>query len=69
MIQGRCAKPSARSVTLIALVVFLAVISFYMVQSERIAEDHWQHLGEVMAIILPAVTSVLGTALGFYFGS
>ena len=57
------------SVTLIALVIFLAVISFYMIQSARIENDHWLRLKEVMAIILPAVTSVLGTALGFYFGS
>ena len=57
------------SVTLIALFIFLCVISFYMFESSRTAGEPWQRIKEVMAVILPSVTSILGTALGFYFGS
>ena len=31
--------------------------------------DRWSHLKEVMAVVLPAVTGTLGTALGFTSGS
>jgi ABC-type uncharacterized transport system YnjBCD permease subunit len=57
------------SVTLAALAIFLAVLSYYMVEAAYVPDDRWQRVKEVMAVVLPAVTSILGTALGFYFGS
>ena len=56
-------------VTLGAGVSFFIVIGFYLVESVRTADPAWTRIKEAMQSVLPAVTSVLGTALGFYFGS
>jgi hypothetical protein len=56
-------------VTLVAAGTFFLVISFYLAASWTAAPESWPQIKEAMQAILPAVTSVLGTALGFYFGS
>ncbi len=56
-------------VTLVAALSFLIVIAFYLVESAHSSDPTWTHIKEAMQSVLPAVTSVLGTALGFYFGS
>ncbi len=57
------------AVAIIAIAVFLTVILFYLSSALRSADPSWSHVKEAMQAILPAVTSVLGTVLGFYFGS
>ena len=54
---------------LVSLAVFLLVISFYLWASFHLPPAGWSQFKEAAAAILPAVTSVLGTVLGFYFGS
>ena len=58
------------SVAITAMVIFALVIGFYIFFAAKASnETIWGHLKEAMQAVLPAVTSVLGTVLGFYFGS
>ena len=53
-----------------AMLIFAAVIGIYLVASFKVSNDsQWTRVKDATQVILPAVTSVLGTALGFYFGS
>ena len=56
-------------VTLAAAITFFTVVGFYLVEASMAGEGVWPHIKEAMQSVLPAVTSVLGTVLGFYFGS
>jgi hypothetical protein len=55
-------------VALAAAVTFFAVVFFYLYEATR-ASIQWPQVKEAMGSVLPAVTSVLGTVVGFYFGS
>ncbi len=57
------------SVTGLAIMIFSAVIWFYLHQASGGPDATWSRTETAMHVIFPAVTSVLGTALGFYFGS
>ncbi len=57
------------TVTVLACLVFLIVVVVYLVFAARSGDTQWDHIKDAMQAILPAVTSVLGTVLGFYFGS
>ena len=57
------------SVTVLTILIFGYVIWFYLDQSHTTGGESWHQVERAMEVILPAVTSVLGTALGFYFGS
>ena len=57
------------AVALFTTAAFFAVVFFYLYQAARGSEANWQRFAEAMHSVLPAVTSILGTALGFYFGS
>ena len=64
------ARESIRGrITLAAAFTFFTVVSFYLIQSSRVGGTAWVQVKEAMQSVLPAVTSVLGTTLGFYFGS
>ena len=61
-------------VTVLSIMAFLGVAFFYLVFAARstgagATDTPWAHVKEAMGVILSAVTSVLGTVLGFYFGS
>ena len=56
-------------VTLAAMTTFFLVIWFFLHQAALSSEPIWARITQAMQAILPAVTSILGTALGFYFGS
>ncbi len=50
----------------------LAILGFVVVWSciETASwPDHWEHTKEMLQIILPALTGLIGSVLGFYFGS
>jgi preprotein translocase subunit SecE len=55
-------------IALSAVITFLLVVSFYLYQASR-GTATWPNVKEAMQSVLPAVASVLGTVLGFYFGS
>lgn len=57
------------SVTGLAIAIFSAVIWFYLRQASGGPDATRPRTEAAMHVIFPAVTSVLGTALGFYFGS
>jgi hypothetical protein len=48
---------------LIVLLVFAAAVAAIG------SKDHWEETKEMLQILLPAVTGLLGSALGFYFGT
>ena len=51
----------------IALVVFLGI---FLYDAVKIQGDHtWTQTKEAFGIILPALTGILGTVIGFYFGN
>jgi hypothetical protein len=56
-------------ITLAAFLTFGVAVTAYPLASIFVSSQSWPQIKEAMAVILPAVTSVLGTALGFYFGS
>ena len=57
------------SITLAAVFTFLCVVGFFLFESASSGTQAWPQVKEAMQSVLPAVTSVLGPALGFYFGS
>lgn len=58
------------AMTVVAMLVFAAVVAAYLYAALFISNDEqWSRFKEAIAVVLPAVTSVLGSALGFYFGS
>jgi hypothetical protein len=51
----------------------LAALFVLLIFSAAVAaigsKDHWEETKEMLQILLPAVTGLLGSALGFYFGT
>lgn len=54
---------------MIAITLFFAVVMWYLYEAARTADTSWLRINDPMQAVLPAVTSVAGTVLGFYFGS
>jgi len=58
-----------RATVTIGLVVgFLALLGDAGIAAFA-TKDHWEQTKEMLQIILPALTGLLGSALGFYFGA
>lgn len=53
----------------LACLVFLTVVVIYLVSAMMSTDARWSRVKDDMQAIFPAVTSILGTVLGFYFGS
>jgi high-affinity Fe2+/Pb2+ permease len=53
----------------LAIAAFFVLVAFYLYEANHAPDTSWSRLKEAMQSILPAVTSVVGTVLGFYFGS
>jgi hypothetical protein len=56
-------------ITVLAVAIFFAVVMFYLYEANVASDASWVRLKEAMQSVLPAATSVVGTVLGFYFGS
>ena len=56
------------SVTGCFLLLLLILIVFACLAA-RSSNEHWLQTKELLQIILPALTGLLGSSLGFYFGS
>ena len=56
------------TVTLGLLIIFGYLVVFASVESSS-WPAHWQQTKEMLQIILPAITGIIGTVIGFYFGS
>lgn len=50
------------------LAIFGYLVVFASVESASWPQ-HWQQTKEMLQIILPAITGIIGTVIGFYFGS
>ncbi len=56
------------TVTIGLLVIFGYLVVFASVESAS-WPAHWGQTKEMLQIILPAITGIIGTVIGFYFGS
>ena len=57
------------AVALSAMLVFVLLMVFYFYEATHANPATWSQVEESLKVMLPAVTSVMGTVLGFYFGS
>lgn len=59
-------------VRLVITVGLLAILAFVVVWAcveSASWKEHWEQTKEMLQIILPALLGLIGSALGFYFGS
>jgi hypothetical protein len=59
-------------VRLVVTIGLLSILAFVVVWScieTSSWPDHWEHTKEMLQIILPALTGLIGSVLGFYFGA
>ena len=56
------------TVTVGLLAIFGYLVVFASIESTS-WPAHWQQTKEMLQIILPAITGIIGTVIGFYFGS
>lgn len=56
-------------IAILALLVFAVLVIFYFYEASHATGDSWLRIQDAMKVMLPAVTSLMGTVLGFYFGS
>jgi hypothetical protein len=47
----------------------IALLFFAGIVASTGSKEHWDETKEMLQILLPAVTGLLGSALGFYFGT
>jgi len=50
---------------LVALLFVIVILAFRSIYNDT----DWQNAKELLQVLLPAVTGLLGSALGFYFGA
>jgi hypothetical protein len=55
-------------VTITLVVAFLGLLADACAASFA-SKDHWEQTKEMLQILMPALTGLLGSALGFYFGT
>lgn len=56
-------------ITLATTLVFGLVLMTYLIGAFLAPDARWVRVKEAMQSVLPAVSSILGTVVGFYFGS
>ncbi len=56
------------TVTVGLLIILGYLVVFASIESAS-WPAHWQQTKEMLQIILPAITGIIGTVIGFYFGS
>jgi hypothetical protein len=58
-----------RAIVTIALVVAFVALLADACAAAYAAKEHWEQTKEMLQILMPALTGLLGSALGFYFGT
>ena len=58
-----------RQVVAIGLLVILAWVVVWSCIESASWKDHWAQTKEMLQTILPAITGLIGSVIGFYFGS
>ena len=56
------------TVTIVLVVAFLGLLADACAASFA-SKEHWEQTKEMLQILMPALTGLLGSALGFYFGT
>jgi hypothetical protein len=57
-----------RAIVTIGLLSILAFVIVWSCVEAASWQDHWNQTKEMLQIVLPALTGLIGSALGFYFG-
>jgi hypothetical protein len=58
-----------RLVITVGLLLILAFVVVWACVESSSWKDHWEQTKEMLQIVLPALLGLIGSALGFYFGS
>ncbi len=58
-----------RLIVTVGLLLMLAWIIVWASIESASWRDHWEQTKEMLQMILPAVTGLIGSVIGFYFGS
>lgn len=58
-----------RTVVTVGLLALLAFVIVWVAIKSAASEDIWKRTKDMLQIVLPALTALIGSALGFYFGT
>ncbi len=58
-----------RLVISVGLLLILGFVVVWACVESASWKDHWEQTKEMLQIVLPAIVGLIGSALGFYFGS
>ena len=58
-----------RALLALIFAVFLLIVILWAFFNARGSEQVWTQTKELLDILLPAITALLGSTVGFYFGS
>lgn len=58
-----------RTVVTVGLLALLAFVIVWVAIESSASDDVWKRTKEMLQIVLPALTALIGSALGFYFGT
>lgn len=62
-------KDYVRLIVTVGLLGILAFVVVWACVESASWKEHWEQTKEMLQIILPALLGLIGSALGFYFGS
>lgn len=62
-------RDSVRLIVTIGLLLLLGWVVVWACIESASWKDHWERTKEMLQIILPALTGLIGSVVGFYFGS
>jgi hypothetical protein len=58
-----------RALLALIFALFLLIVIVWGFANTRAAEQVWMQTKELLQLLLPAITALLGSAVGFYFGT
>jgi uncharacterized membrane protein len=67
--QSEKQRDYVRLIVTVGLLLILAWIVVWASIESASWRDHWEQTKEMLQMILPAVTGLIGSVIGFYFGS
>ena len=67
--SGEKQRDYVRLTVTVGLLIILGYLVVFASIESASWPAHWQQAKEMLQIILPAITGIIGTVIGFYFGS
>jgi hypothetical protein len=68
-VESEKRKDYVRLIVTIGLLLMLLIVIFWACIESASWPDHWDQTKEMLQIIFPALTGLIGSVLGFYFGA